>query len=495
MELPGDVLKSLNLGGAIAYSLNYGIEHFPPLKSDECLSWDIDTLKKYILSRLGHSYPLASEIVFYPRRTFGIRPIVVASLGARALYRALVQQLAPYLELSGRAEGAYEAHRKFGLDSDSGYIVDFDIASCYEYIDHGILLEELVLRSGEVAIPRAICAYLGEVQGRGVGLPQLSAESDYLADTYLEVINRRLRRSNYETSRYADDFRVLAKSFRRASTAVEDGSEFARDAGLTLSIEKTGIYRCKTLADKYQSENDLLASYFVDVDNAQAQAEYLLTGGYADDEDSEFSIDDVEFPAYHQMLLDWNENEEDDEGENARDRLSTLLSKILAVLRHDEDESVDSELLLEIANDNPSRVEAVVKYVVSRDQYEDAWAILLSLTQGKRADPWRTLWLIHAAREITSDGSDDAQSVMVWLQSQTKNRHQLVRAEAAWTLALRDLLDYKEVLRLYQLANELTRPLLAATLASIESCPPQVLSAVVSDSPLMKSAVSWAEAQ
>lgn len=517
-------IVKLNLAEAVKNSLKHGIEHFPPLVADGCLSEAIDVVVAQLCARLERNYPLPVEIIGYPRKIFGVRPVVVSSLGTRALYKALVGNLEACLPKPSRGEGTWPVHRSFGLNSEGTHIVEFDIASCYEYVDHNILLEELVVRSGELETPRILVEFLSELHGRNLGLPQLWHESDILADVYLDILTRGLGRRMYEVSRFADDFRVVAYTFEDASHVIEQASELARDIGLVLSAEKTSIYVRSNLADRHETDDDILAKYFTDAAEAMAQARDFMMGDYESDDEDE-DEDEItgevrpDFAVYHQILNDWLKaaNPFDRDAVTLRSRLQGLIPRVLAVLRHAEEE-VDPTKLAVIVNDNHARVEAVVKYIAARMELrrrlraeavekgladlfsgpfgpENYWYTIKSIALNKRQNPWMKLWVIHAALVHESVGfSEDETSVLDWLDKQVDDRHELVRAEAAWALVSKGRrVTAKKVMALYQRATDMTRPLLAAVLSKVEDCPPGALNAVKSDGPLMKEAMEWAK--
>jgi RNA-directed DNA polymerase len=51
-------------------------------------------------------------------------------------------------------------------------VVELDIAACYEYLDHSILADELLLRSMAPAVVDMLTAVLQDVSSRGRGLPR-----------------------------------------------------------------------------------------------------------------------------------------------------------------------------------------------------------------------------------------------------------------------------------------------------------------------------------
>jgi hypothetical protein len=112
--------------------------------------------------------------------------------------------------------------------------VKADLASFYDYIDHEILGQELLIRTADHAAIECLLDLLGEVQGRRYGLPQLLEPSDRLSDLYGDRVLRALRRKQWPAWRFNDDFRIAVETFEEAKRALDDLTAAARDNGLAV---------------------------------------------------------------------------------------------------------------------------------------------------------------------------------------------------------------------------------------------------------------------
>ncbi|CAN5753373.1 hypothetical protein BH24ACT5_BH24ACT5_06940 [soil metagenome] len=121
------------------------------------------------------------------------------------------------------------------------YVVMADVAACYEYIDHEILEQELISRTADPFLTRAIIAFLQGVVGRQFGLPQNRTASHRLAELVLGIPERVLLRKGIDAWRYSDDFRLGAASPAEAHLALELLEQAVRSVGLTLNDEKSSI--------------------------------------------------------------------------------------------------------------------------------------------------------------------------------------------------------------------------------------------------------------
>ncbi|HLQ77532.1 MAG TPA: reverse transcriptase domain-containing protein [Terriglobia bacterium] len=145
--------------------------------------------------------------------------------------------------------GVRDALRRLHELRDSGFIwvLDADIRSFFDSIDHELLLEKLARCLGQTSPIRGwVESWIRTSVWDGVallqvthGVPQGSPLSPILSNFYLHELDVRLRSSKIQFIRYADDFLVLARTpFDLAeSRSVVDG--VLKDLRLSLNEEKT----------------------------------------------------------------------------------------------------------------------------------------------------------------------------------------------------------------------------------------------------------------
>jgi len=434
-------LKQLDLSSAAAKVTTGHLDRFPPLIMDTCLGGPKSPLVPAVVARFRAGFPLASETLTMPRRGFSPRPVTVMDTASRTLYTALVAKLSESLTAS-RASEDWERHDKFGPPNADDpfyaeYLVEFDIASCYEYVEHSRLREELLLRTMDVEHVELCASFVEELHGRTRGLPQLSESSDVLADTYLEILERALLRNTTQVSRFADDFKVEASSWEIATKIIEDAADQARELGLILAADKTHIWKAATLIARREEADAFLNEYFTEAKTALTTIDFLF-GGYGSEP--------IELPpgeeatvqeALRRIFQDWYAGQPTDMPKH-----SQFLPAALGILSPPAVRLPD-EWLLELVFRQALRLEGVCYYLLARTKEPaENWVTLSKLANMKRQSPWAKIWLLHAAKRQERAESPATASFDSWASIQLTDRHEVVRAEAAWYLVSRVINDF-----------------------------------------------------
>ena len=186
------------------------------------------------------------------------RPLGIPTIRDRIVQTALRHVIEPLWEVKfadqsygfrpGRA--CKDALRRVQalLRSGHTWVVDADIQSFYDSIDHGRLLEEV---AKEVADGRVL-GLIEKLLGQPVmedstkwtpeeGIPQGSALGPVLANVFLHPVDLVLVREGYEVTRYADDLVIQCKTEQEAHAALARLREELVARGLTLHPEKTRV--------------------------------------------------------------------------------------------------------------------------------------------------------------------------------------------------------------------------------------------------------------
>nr|WP_231713818.1 RNA-directed DNA polymerase [Arthrobacter sp. zg-Y916] len=424
-----------------------------------------------------------------PKKGLGPRPISLLSPETRTLYEALVERLKPRLPTPSRS-GSIEAHHLFGTtgpQNDSIRIVDFDIAACYEYVDHRILSEELVIQTLDAETVSVLKDLLLEMFPRGVGIPQAMEPSHLLADSYLDQVERNIVRDGYEVHRYADDFRIIAPSWGEAHEAIERAVDVTRQRGLVLADGKTRIRSVRQILEEIQEQEKILQQYRNKAADELGSIDYVQVG-YEDFEEIllEPDPDQVDFAALAQVVEDWVSGDPEQRSVHAQ-----FGARALQVLQA-APERISDEWLVRIAEREPIRLLNIVRYLAGRPETEENWSSLSKLTKLPRKSPWARLWMMHLGDQLEKKGWPGEAEFLEWSRTLLTDRYETVRAEAAWLLAGHKNISFEELADLFVASTDVTRIGIAASAGRMDvGKENRMAKALKSDSVLSRAAYEW----
>ena len=184
------------------------------------------------------------------------RPLGIPTIRDRVLQRALVQVLEPIFErrFSDRSYGyrpgrsAKDALREVDryLRQGYDYVVEVDIASYFDTIDHGLLLREIEEQIADTRVLGLIKSLLcqaikGHTGPPGKGVAQGAVTSPLWGNIYLNGLDHHMESLGYVMIRYADDAVVLCRSEEEAQAALAQLREALATLKLTIQEEKTRI--------------------------------------------------------------------------------------------------------------------------------------------------------------------------------------------------------------------------------------------------------------
>lgn len=132
------------------------------------------------------------------------------------------------------------------------WVVDADIASYFDSIEHAALMERIERRISDGRVLALLRQWLGQRVLEEMrewtpisGTPQGAVISPLLANVYLHDMDVQLERSGYRVVRYADDFVILCDTQVEAQAALEEVRAWMQANGLQLHSEKTRIGDCR----------------------------------------------------------------------------------------------------------------------------------------------------------------------------------------------------------------------------------------------------------
>lgn len=463
--LSAAALKQLKLKDAVTAEAGSLRNLLPTEPGWGRLGAEADRVADYCTNRLKAGYHAAPEVELAARKPgHGVRPLPYWGVLERIIYRAVTDALlkgqrpldrapeaylrfvgAPVLyanELQKRQPGAANTILFFFLDSPVKYVVKSDVTAFYQFVDHAVLAEELLLLGADFELIEALLDLLSEVQGRNYGLPQLLDPSDALSEVYIDRVERDLLRAGLAVWRFNDDFRIACLNYPDALAAVETLDRAARATGLVISENKTVTvgftnYLLDTLGKERSEVGETISPDEVED----------VIGDYTDD----FGEDDAD------AALDVLQGAQADgagEGINLRNMLTEnvrILRRALNGLVKAEDARGVPDVF-RLAIYAPSLTPTLMRYLVKvADSKPEAVAgVLDQLMEKVSQNEWQRLWLVDVMRLLgllATPGGSPADTRANWVSElRASTRNAPLRAVTTRALAAAARLEIDEVM-------------------------------------------------
>ena len=213
-------------------------------------------LKREVMGRSYAPRPMLRVLIERPGRK--PRYLSIPTVRDRVLQTAVALVLTPIFEAEfeecsfayRKGRSVQQALARVSRYREEGYrwVVDADIRSYFDEIDHKLLMGEVRELVGDEAVLRLIERWIGgevtdgERSWRMVrGVPQGSPLSPLLANLFLDRLDEALLDEDLRLVRFADDFLVLCRSRERAEAALELTEEVLEELRLQVNETKTHI--------------------------------------------------------------------------------------------------------------------------------------------------------------------------------------------------------------------------------------------------------------
>ncbi len=209
--------------------------------------------------RNGSYQPSPIKGVEIPKSNGKTRLLGIPTATDRVFQQALYQVLEPIFEPDFLPysygfrpnRNAHQAVQQAHSYINEGYqqIVDIDLKSFFDEVDHAILLELVYQKVNCPIMMKLLRKFLrapmlvkGKLKKRRKGVPQGSPLSPLLSNILLNELDKELERRGHRYVRYADDFSIYLRSEKAARRVGNGIFKFLRDKlHLPINAEKSGI--------------------------------------------------------------------------------------------------------------------------------------------------------------------------------------------------------------------------------------------------------------
>jgi RNA-directed DNA polymerase len=235
-----------------------GVDHQTIGMYGQRLNRNLERLHTQIKTEQYHPQAIRRTWIPKPGKRNEKRPLGIPTVRDRIAQTALRNAIEPIFEVTFSDNsygfrpnrGCKDALREVNHYLKTGYtwVVDVDLESYFDTINHGILMKQIQNRISDTRLLKLIHSYLEQKimdTTKGwtpeKGSPQGAVISPLLSNIYLDPLDKLMEQSGFKMIRYADDMVILCRTQIEAETAYQILKNWTDTAKLILHPEKTRI--------------------------------------------------------------------------------------------------------------------------------------------------------------------------------------------------------------------------------------------------------------
>jgi CRISP-associated protein Cas1 len=216
----------------------------------------INQLRTELLSGTYRPHPLLR--ISIPKDNGKLRQLAIPAVRDRVAQTSATAVLTPILDKEfedcsfayRKERSVKKAVQRIAELRDRGYVwvVDGDITSFFDEVDHNILMEDVTKYVHDRHVFDLISLWLeadiidrGHMKRLRKGIPQGSPISPLLSNLYLDEFDESLLKAKQKVVRFADDFVILCKDRPSSEEALEITGDVLERLHLCLNEDKTRI--------------------------------------------------------------------------------------------------------------------------------------------------------------------------------------------------------------------------------------------------------------